>query len=487
MLLPHRLRLLRVFTDVSRLASLPTTELHADAGVLAAEAAPRLVATAFPQLESLTVWYAAGVDEALTAALQQLLGTGAGGEAQEALLPRLRYLSIHRLGTAVSDYAPLPPALAASLRGATQLRLLRLDFKLRRSTLAESLAPLVGLESLQLGKTSAPFLSTLLQPLTALTALRFSLPGVLRPDAGLSSLTRLAELTVAEATIDVSTLSRLGCLTKLECGALCAPGPAGAAGPGPIAAAARTWDLPPQLAEVKLTSQPPEALPALRAPKALARWDVFLALKEGTHYGEDGALLPEAEAALCRAAGMLGSADPDMVVTVEGRRLLPVGGRAEVGPGRRNHTPWLEAVRQAGVASLELNGIALSHQDMETLSRCTALKALGLGRTSYPPSALPKLGRLPALECLGLDCGSWVAEAAGAGPVLEPPPRITGALLALCADDRWAGRKVEVRLYHDPALSNGVKAQLASVVTSLQEELRGLGVDGKRLRLEAYV
>ncbi|KAG2482915.1 hypothetical protein HYH03_018194 [Edaphochlamys debaryana] len=391
-----QLWLLRVFADVPRLAPLPTKKLYIDAGVLASAAAPGLLASAFPQLRSLQIWHAAGLEGAVVMALQQLLGLAGGGGAEAAcqpLLPSLDALGITWLDVSVPDFTPLPPVLAACLRGATQIRGLRLDFNLTDAALAEPLAGLVGLKSLELG----------------------------------------------------------------------------------------------ELAELKLTDQPPEALPALCAPGELARWEARLALKAGTHCGGDSALLPEAEAALCRAVGVAGgmaSRATAISITTE-TYLLPVGGAAEVGPGRRNHAPWLEAVRQAGVSSLELDGMALSHQDMETLSRCTTLETLELDYSSYPAAALPRLARLPNLTRLRLDCDSWVKEKAGKTS-LRDPPEARGALLALCSDDRWAGRQVEVSLHHDNALSDEVKAKLASAVAFLQKQLRLLGVDGGRLQVQAY-
>ncbi|KAG2482913.1 hypothetical protein HYH03_018193 [Edaphochlamys debaryana] len=235
-----------------------------------------------------------------------------------------------------------------------------------------------------------------------------------------------------------------------------------------------------------LTRQPPEVLPALRAAKALARWDVRLAL--GRQYGEDGALLPEAEVALCRAVGVMrgmGVEKAALRVSAAGIRIQPVGGQAEVGPGRRNHAPWLEAVAKLGVTRLTLQSIALSHQDMDTLSRCSSLQTLELVCTSYPVSALPRLARLPSLGFLALDCDFWVTGAEGARRVCEPL-EARGALLALCSDDRWAGRSVYATLYYIEGLDEALAAQLRSIVASLGDELGRLGVDTHKLQITTY-
>ncbi|KAG2501731.1 hypothetical protein HYH03_000231 [Edaphochlamys debaryana] len=486
------IRLLRPFADASRNSPLPTTWLLAHTSLLAADTAPHAVAKAFPERQSLTLWDDGACDEAFAAALQLLLGTAAGSSAPQPLLPGLNDMGLVMPDLRLKDLPDLPPAVAAGLRGATQLRQLQLSYNLPAAAaepaVVQDLAGLVGLESLWMGYMGAPLIRPLFQPLTGLTSLTFRCPERLPADVLAGLPAGLAELTADDSYVDVSGLSRLSSLTQLSCAALVAP-------PGPVAplvpvAAPRSWALPPRLASCALFGQRPEQLPRLR-PHAPVRWDVVLRLKAGQHLSPDASLLPEAESALCQASGILAEfmAPKSLLAVMEDRNTLvikPVGGEAAVGPGRRNHKAWLEALGRTSVSDLLLQGIALSHQDVETISCMRSVEALHIWRLcDYPSSALPLLGRLPALMELSLDVNGWIGGSNKEGPV-KIPTYANGALMALCNDGRVRGRALTVKLIFARTLAEAVKSQLTKAVEKLKKELRLLGTDPKALMLVAY-
>ncbi|KAG2501729.1 hypothetical protein HYH03_000229 [Edaphochlamys debaryana] len=494
--MPCSIRLLRPFADASRNSPLPTEWLSADTSLLAAETAPHAVAKAFPELKTLSLWDDGAFNESFAAALQLLLGTAGGsGSPQQPLLPNLTDLRMVMPNLREKDLPDLPPAVAAGLRGATQLRRLELSCNLpaaaaERASI-EDLAGLVGLESVRIGSVGTPLIGPLVQPLTALTSLAFRCPESLSADVLAGLPAGLVRLAAYEARLDVSGLSRLSSLTQLSCAALVAP-------PGPVAplvpvAAPRSWALPPRLASCTLFGQRPEQLPRLR-PHAALRWDVVLTLKAGQHLSPESALLPEAEAALCGAASILAdSMARGSTVKVETQPALgqmgdvwPVGGEAEVGPGRRNNRTWLEALGQTRMSSLLLKGFALSHQDLETVSCMRSVETLQISwLCSYPSSALPLLARLPALVDISIDVNDWILGSKMEGP-MRIPPHASGALLALCNDGRWPGKALTVNLNHSAHITAAMKSALDDVVAELKKELRLLGVNEEVLRLVPY-
>ncbi|KAG2487537.1 hypothetical protein HYH03_013817 [Edaphochlamys debaryana] len=130
-------------------------------------------------------------------------------------------------------------------------------------------------------------------------------------------------------------------------------------------------------------------------------------------------------------------AESDVWIGTEDNNLLwPVGGEIAAGLGRRNHTAWLEAFGRAGVPCLTLDHIALSHQDLRTLSAHTGLKQLHFDKgTQYPCKGLLLLPRSPALELLMLDVGEWCGP--GCEGPFEPPADVETVLQAvLCANPR---------------------------------------------------
>ncbi|KAG2498127.1 hypothetical protein HYH03_003885 [Edaphochlamys debaryana] len=297
--------LLRPFVDVSCWAPLPTVELQMEGDLLAA--VPQQVMEAFPQLRVLTIYMYEEVympeeedeeeedeaeEEEDEAAEEEDEDTAALASALQLLAPRLHGLSLfYPWGDNV-----LQPALASSLRGATQLQELDLEaFKLTTWEAAAPVASLVGLHSLRIRSTTPRIAQSLLQPLTALVKL----------DVG--------------DLLDVSWISCLPRLACLVCKALFAPD-----GSGP-------WSLPPKLDHLYLTGQEPERFPVLIGPSpALPLFDVRLTLIPDP---AQDALLPEQERALRVAAERvtaLGAASSSVaVVCCREGDALPVGGAAE--------------------------------------------------------------------------------------------------------------------------------------------------------------
>ncbi|KAG2487665.1 hypothetical protein HYH03_013666 [Edaphochlamys debaryana] len=507
------IRLLRPFADVSRLTPLPTTELSLDSAVLAADTAAGLLAGSFPALEALRLAHKPGADTGLASALMQLLGTaasvyvasegaegseGAGPAAQGPLLPGLTTLELNLAESSIALFQSLGPALAAALRGATQLCRLRLDFSVGLQPALEPLRTLTGLRSLSIGNTLPDFACALGASLTALTRLACGIRTRRLPSAVLQTLTGLVELTIEGATIDVTDLASLSSLTQLECEALCAPSPMPA--PAPEVAAVATpgsvfaWPLPPGLAFCKLECQAPGELPLVTpSPSAgTVEWDVCLSLQPNRHYDADGALLPVAEAMLHRAATFLSrSAADTLCLAVEAESpvaLKPVGGEAEAGPGRPSHTGWLQALAGLPLSTLRLKGLALAYQDFDVLSGLSDVENLEIvAPASYPSAALPRLARLPVLSYLALDCSCWVGGERGHALRLREPPEARGALLSLCSDDRWADALVEVVLrYSAQTLPREITSKLRAARKALRAELRRMGLDPDRLQMRPY-
>ncbi|KAG2497267.1 hypothetical protein HYH03_004851 [Edaphochlamys debaryana] len=334
-----------------------------------------------------------------------------------------------------------------------------------------SLTSLRSLEALSIGKCEPSLLQPLLQPLTALTSLDLGGTEGQLPSA-LAALSRLASLTARDACLDVDTLPQLSALTKLHVECLVLP---------PAAEADAQWQLPPRLERVRLGEQTPEVLHALRgSPLREATWHVTLCLEDDKHYHEQGdalALKEEGEAALCAAAGFLeGRMSGDSEVTVRNEHddyWLPVGGAAEVGPGRRNHTAWLDALSRAGVPSLDLTFCMLSCEDLAAITRNIRLKVLNLKDAKVPERALLLLPDAPQLETLTLAS----APSCDLGRCVDnDSPGLRMVLLALLKLSRLTVVMDDITLHEEE------EEAADQLLENLQAEARQLGVDPSRLR-----
>ncbi|KAG2493838.1 hypothetical protein HYH03_008055 [Edaphochlamys debaryana] len=460
-------RLLACFKDVPPSAGPQrvTTELSLSAAGLSEDVA-RSVIDVFPGLTSLTLRCAEALDEHSAAALSLLLGTGEAGEGPLPL-PNLRALLVQ---CSPRRLLPAPSAPTASLKGATQLTSLQLDFALNQEADAQALASLTGLARLVVGSLASELMVEALSPLTGLTVLDLGkTPGPL-PVPALLGMAGLECLSARRASLDASALAALSGLVWLSLDKLTMPGVATGAGAGAGAAAgltSRRWQLPPQLSELYLGSQPPEVLCGLRDPpaKPLAGCRILIGLLAGQHIA-DGALLPAAEEALCGAAealtGHLGDNARVSLSAAIAQPLQPVGG--EAGLGRRNHGRWLRALAGTGLGSLSFWHIALSHQDMGTIvGTCTSLKRLALNdRCTFPVSMLPQLSRLPRLETVVLDVSAWCGPNAR-GP-LRVPMGARGSLLALCSSPGFQSRMGRVQLSYPTSFAEATKSALRAML-----------------------
>ncbi|KAG2487599.1 hypothetical protein HYH03_013877 [Edaphochlamys debaryana] len=418
------LQLLHSLAEASSVAPLPTRELEATLPAFTAETAA-LILSAFPRLERLRrldcrwseedqgpatlQWSEVHADFA--AALQLLLDRERGA-------PHLTFLDL-------GDYAPTTPAVRRALSGSTQLTGLKLGV-LRSAAEAQAISTLTSLRSLDLWCYDGPVLKTVLSPLTALTSLRLwgerGWGRHLSP--ALAGMPRLASLDYKHGYLDVSVLATLTALTNLDVYALVLPEASGGAIEALAAPAHRhPWQLPPQLKSIHLYAQAPEPLHVLRSSpvRKLSWFIVGVQLAGGVHLVYDPGhrfaadMTPYGEAALCAVAEFLtGRVDDDSrigLVCAAELRCFPircVGGAAEAGPGQMSHTVWLAAMGRAGVPRLELDRLALSHQDFEVLAGHTGLKVLQLGSNAeYPPSALLSLPLAPRLERLELNVELW--------------------------------------------------------------------------------
>ncbi|KAG2481969.1 hypothetical protein HYH03_019076 [Edaphochlamys debaryana] len=503
------LQLLHSLAEASSVAPLATQELEVTLPVLTSKTAA-LILSAFPRLERLRVglWEPGEVyrerdefDAAFAATLQRLLDRERG-------IPHLSFLDLER--------APNTPDVRRALSGATQLTGLKLP-AVRTEVEAQAIAPLTSLRSLDLWCYDAPILGALLSPLTALTSLRLRGDGHLSP--ALAGLPRLASLDYSTGHLDVSVLATLTALTWLSVRSLALPAAAGDAFEALAAPAHRhPWQLPPGLTHIELTRQPPEALHALRSsPMRKLTWFIDeLELEGKTHldyYRDDDGdvaadLTPHGEAALCAVAEFLAGRMADdswigMVCTAE-HRVRPircVGGPEEAGPGRRNHTPWLEAFGRAGVPQLELDCFTLSYQDFEALAGHTGLKVLQLGEyIKYPLPALLSLPLMSSLERLELSADLWCRQAVENGEDAggsdddsgdpdgdqEPrararaaalPPDLPGVLSALLC----LRRRLRLILVHNFGPSKQERRLLTALVADVNSRVERLGGDSTRL------
>ncbi|KAG2487573.1 hypothetical protein HYH03_013852 [Edaphochlamys debaryana] len=313
--------------------------------------------------------------------------------------------------------------------------------------------------------------------------------------AAFSCLTSLTVLEARSAHLRVDTLSQLAELEKLSVAGLISP-PAGAEAVAGLATAAARWKLPASLKEVHLTSQVPEVLHELRySPVRQLSWEIKLALTRGlTFDGAASALTEDGESALRSAAEFLaGRLDDESEVEVSRPRrflgfnvadptiVLPVGGVAEAGPGRRNHTAWLEALGRVGIPQLELHGFALSHQDLAAIATSTRLKELKLpASTSYPVSGLLSL----AQSCqeprnFNLYVDSWCVRAEDGS--CQPPLPVDVCDVLLELNTKYP--HVDVQLSCDDLIEKAARLQLHESIKALREDMPKLGGDPGRLYL----
>ncbi|KAG2487575.1 hypothetical protein HYH03_013854 [Edaphochlamys debaryana] len=469
-------QLLLPFAELKSASPLPTRELRIDATALSQPAAD-LIAAAFPELESIEMPHVFSNiplgHKALGAAVKTLLSPGLG-------TARLTSMNLHRV--------PLSPSLGAALSGATQLTKLASGLKVEGMEQVTALASLRSLEALSFRYCEPPELfSPLLTPLTGLRSLSMPCQQGELP-AAFSCLTSLELLVARSANLRVDTLSQLAGLEELRVARLTNPPAEAGAGAGLLGEAAARWTLPTRLKEVHLTSQAPEVLQALRySPVRQLSWELKLTLSRGLTFDKTtSALTEEGESALCSAADFLAGRLNDrsrlevsrpwrfLGFDVKDRTLvLPVGGAAEAGPGRRNHTAWLEALGRAGVPRLELDGFALSNEDMAAMATNARLKELKLpASTSCPVSGL----LLVAAHCrelgdLELYADSWCIRAEDGSCQPPPPPDVCDMLLEL--NTKYL--HVHGQLSCDDLLEKAARLQLHESIKAQQGKMRELG------------
>ncbi|KAG2496204.1 hypothetical protein HYH03_005803 [Edaphochlamys debaryana] len=477
-------RLLRPFADVSEVEPLPTQSVSLNVAALSEETAS-LLAAAFPRLERVSLNSSTMVGpeveaDALASGLKRLL-------CSEVCPPSLSTLHV-RVGCEVT-----PALVSAMATGAPRLRELRLVPSLLNS--AEQVLPLASmtnLTALYLLDCEAQFLQPLLSPLTALVKLSLAevtgTEGLPLSLSGADVPCSLGSLSVQQNRLEISSLKHLPNLTSLYATALAFPTerlPLGAS------QWPSDWLLPPKLAYIFLTQQPPEVLAALRSsPVRQLRWTLDLALEGGHHFdGDSGALTAFGEAALCDAARFLaGRMGAESRVNVRLARdwhvSFPLLGAADGGEGaavsgRRSHTAWLEALGAAGVPCLGLHGVRLSHLDIAALASHPRLKTLDLGTPAeFPASALLTFGCAPRLTALNLDIDAWRSPD-GSDP-LGGAPGAREALLGL----NVGNPHLNVELECSDTYEDGVREQLRALRSDLGEALRLLPGGGpNRLRI----
>ncbi|KAG2493832.1 hypothetical protein HYH03_008050 [Edaphochlamys debaryana] len=462
------LQLLRPFKEVStsKLGPLPTAELRVAAASMADAA--EAVAEAFPRLCRLTVTAAEGLSPRTARGIEQLLGSSANSIA---LLPSLKELSLMpAVKTPVATAPPEAPYLAF-VEGATQLTSLSVGFTIRPAELS-ALGTLTSLHRLQLGACSGDALAEFgaVAQLQALTALDLGDTKGLLPGSHLTALRSVADLNAPSASLDVGALQGLSRLTRLHLAALVEP-----------RGGANAWQLPPSLVDLSLRFQFTRVLCGLRSSpiRVLKYSNIRLALSNLGKDLLDSCLLPAGEDALCGAlealAGRLAGSACVSVYGVCAEPVRPVGG--EAGPRRRNHGLWLRALARTGARSVELRGIALSHQDMATIvETCGSVKTLELQYgCSFAASMLPHLAKLP-LQNLGLNLSGWCG-AGQRGPV-RIPFGAEGSLLALLSNPSFEG---SVRLSCPGRLQALEQTSVEVMVQAIRAELEAMQLDPSRI------
>ncbi|KAG2496450.1 hypothetical protein HYH03_005674 [Edaphochlamys debaryana] len=303
----------------------------------------------------------------------------------------------------------------------------------------------------------------------------------------LAGLTGLANLNFNIAPVSVDALCGLSALTFVTMGTLFMPRDGGSdedAG-GASNAPSRRWALPPGLQDLSVSKLPKHRLLTALQPGPAFRELLItedggvpaLGLDKEDVDGE-GHLLPSAEASLIEAARFLGRWLTDESLQVQfwrgGTGPYRLGG-CVAGPGQPpSHSRLLAAAAEAkpGLSHLQLEGIALSAEDVETIAaRFTSLKELHLlWPTTLPPAALPLLARMPQLQRLALSVFGLCHGTAHPGEAAE------GQGDQLSASEERIGEALGTlaRLYSEGGYGGSLCVQHRERCEGAEGRLRGL-------------
>jgi hypothetical protein len=371
----------------------------------------------------------------------------------------------------------LPSSLGDALAAMSQLTELHVESQevpSANNPAAAQLSRLTQLRSLELGSCFSDGLAAVVPALTSLPELSFgaAMDDAIRFEAPAPALTNV---TLRSGKLDVTSFVQLPALQQLKVSELSAEGPAPPGG----------WRLPAQLQTLELSGchHSVQLLSSLQPPTGMSLWaalsvqTLWLKIDLDLLTADESALLQEGEAALCRALRFLGQhLDDDVSVGIFAReeaRVLPVGGPDGVGPGRRNHAWLAELAAIRGLTDVNLQGLKLSAQDLEALSRQN-LESLSLLSCAVDPlSALTSLGRSPSLATLTLDVGSLTGcddeEEVDSEAVLVKAVQLGAAVTALYTGVGWRGKLV---LCYIPRHAPRILAELEAA----QQELIAAGV-----------
>ncbi|KAG2496449.1 hypothetical protein HYH03_005673 [Edaphochlamys debaryana] len=405
---------------------LPTTALHLSNRYESEQARfgpalGRAIVATMPNLKGLDLSDLDNWDYEVEGGLQALPTLFGGGEDGEGTLPVLSSLTTLSLPMLDS----LPPFLTAC----KQLQELSLDIDDETEmeamgSMFQQLGELPSLRSLHVYlndslSQAADLPMEFLTCLTNLTELDFSSLWDQQEvhASDLAGLTGLANLNFNVAPVSVEALCGLSALTSVTMGTLFTPRDGGSdedAG-GVSGNPSRRWALPPGLQDMSVSELPEHRLLTALQPGPAFR-ELLITEQGGVpalgvgkeDVDGEGRLLPSAEASMIEAARFLGRwlKDESLHVPFGSRNPSRLGG-CVAGPGQPpSHSRWLAAVAEANprLSHLQLEGIALSAEDVETIAaRFTSLKELHLlWPTTLPPAALPLLARMPQLQRLAL-------------------------------------------------------------------------------------
>ncbi|KAG2482504.1 hypothetical protein HYH03_018549 [Edaphochlamys debaryana] len=458
----------------------------------------RAIAATMPSLEGLDLHqlrYRAYIGDEELPGLEALPAVfGEDGEGTLPVLGSLKTLSLPKLDS-------LPPFLPAC----KQLRSLSLDIDdmmdmQTMGSMFQQLGELPSLRYLSIDlndslSQAADLPLELLTCLTNLTTLGFGLGDQQDVTTSeLAGLTGLVVLNLNSAPVSVEALCGLSALTSVTMGTLCEPcgGDSDDDAGGASNAPSRRWALPPSLESISVSE-----LPELRLLAALQPGPAFRELyMRNDHYPPElvvlkedsdgeGRLLPSSEASLIEAARFLGrwfnyqsydrsNSFNSLRVQFWRKRPHCLGG-CVAGPGQPpSHSRWLAAVAEAnpGLSHLQLEGIALSAEDVETIAaRFTSLKELHLlWPTTLPPAALPLLARMPQLQRLALSVFGLCHGTAHPGEAAE------GQGDQLSASEERLGEALGAlaRLYSEGGYGGSLCVQHRERCEGAEGRLRGL-------------
>ncbi|KAG2496451.1 hypothetical protein HYH03_005675 [Edaphochlamys debaryana] len=476
---------------------LPTTALHLSNRYESERARfgpalGRAIAATMPNLESLDLSDLDNWDDEAGAGLEALPALFGGGEDGEGTLPVLSSLTTLSLPEVLS----LPPFLTAC----KQLRELWVDIdseiemEEEMGSMFQQLGELPSLRILHVHlndgiNQTADLPVQYLTCLTNLTELNF--PTLWDQQefhaSDLAGLTGLTTLNFNVAPVSVEALCGLSALTSVTMGTLITPRDGGSdddAG-GASHPPSRRWALPPDLQDLSVSQLPEHRLLAALQPGPAFR-ELLITDQGGTpELGLDkedmdgeGRLLPSSEASLIEAVRFLGRWLKDESLHVQfwrgGAGPHRLGG-CVAGPGQPpSHSRWLAAVAEAkpGLSHLQLEGIALSAEDVETIAaRFTSLKELHLlWPTTLPPAALPLLARMPQLQRLALSVFGLCHGTAQPGEAAE------GQGDQLSASEERIGEALGAlaRLYSEGGYGGSLCVQHRERCEGVEGRLRGL-------------